>query len=180
MDGRNHATARWPRQAHGPCDTERCAGGEKFLRCCHAHQPRRFVGRERVMTSLVEVAAQLLAPYEREAVLGDLAEAGESAWRSSLGILGLVFRRQAALWKSWQPWLAAFGLALPASFLLMGFSLSVSSAYQHFIDSRTGFWLLISHAFLLISWSATGGFVVGPLSRRTLWVSIAATRSEEP
>jgi hypothetical protein len=129
------------------------------------------------MTSLVEVAAQLLAPYEREAVLGDLAEAGESAWRSSLGILGLVFRRQAALWKSWQPWLAAFGLALPASFLLMGFSLSVSSAYQHFIDSRTGFWLLISHAFLLISWSATGGFVVGSLSRRTLWVSIAATCS---
>ena len=127
------------------------------------------------MTSLFEVAALLLEPNEREVVLGDLAEAGESAWRSSLGILGLVMRRQLIPWKSWRPWLAVFALALPFSFLLMGFSLSVSSAYRHFIDSRTGFWPLISHAFLLIAWSATGGFVVGSLSRRTLWVSIAAS-----
>jgi hypothetical protein len=103
------------------------------------------------MTSLAEVAAQLLEPCEREAVLGDLAEAGESAWHGLLGILGLVVRRQAAPWKSWQPWVAALGLALPFSFLLLGFSLSVSWSYQHFIDSRIGFWQLISHAFLLVA-----------------------------
>jgi hypothetical protein len=88
-----------------------------------------------------------------------------------------VIRRQAALWKSWQPWVAAFGLALPFSFMLMGFSLSVGWSYQRFIGMGAGFWPLISRLFLLVAWSWTGGFVVGSLSRRTLWMSIAATCS---
>jgi hypothetical protein len=134
--------------------------------------------------SLVEVASQLLERDEREAVLGDLVEAGKNASQGLLDVLGLVIRRQTILWKSWRPWLAAFGLALPFSFLLMGFSLSVSWSYQHFVDSKipakgltlgAGFLLLISHVFLLIAWSWTGGFVVGSLSRRTLWVSIASS-----
>ena len=129
------------------------------------------------MTSLVEVAAQLLAPYEREAVLGDLEEAGENSWRGLLGVLGLVIRRETALWKSWHPWAAAFGLALPFSFVLMGFSLSVGWSYQNFIRLGVGFWPLISRFSLLVAWSWTGGFVVGSLSRRTLWASIAATCS---
>jgi hypothetical protein len=129
---------------------------------------------ERVVTSLVEVAAQLLAPYEREAVLGDLEEAGERSWRGLLGVLGLVVRRETDLWKSWRPWAAAFGLALPSSFVLMGFSLSVGWSYQHFIGAGAGFWPLLSRLFLLVAWSWTGGFVVGSLSRRTLWVSIVA------
>jgi hypothetical protein len=37
--------------------------------------------------------------------------------------------------------------------------------------------LLICHVLLLIGWAWTGGFVVGSVSRRTLWVSIAATCS---
>src|SRR5579863_9155856 len=181
MDGRNHAAARWPRETHGSGNTERRARREGLLRCCHAYQPRRSVGcepgRERVMTSLVEVAAQLLAPYEREAVLGDLEEAGENSWRGLLGVLGLVIRRETALWKSWHPWVAAFGLALPFSFVLMGFSLSVGWSYQNFIRLGVGFWPLISRFSLLVAWSWTGGFVVGSLSRRTLWASIAATCS---
>ncbi len=127
------------------------------------------------MTSLVEVAAQLLTPYERDAVLGDLEEARETSWRGLFGVLGLVVRRETAIWKSWRPWVAAFALALPFSFLLLGYSLTVSWSFQRFIDSRTGLWLLLSHAFLLVAWSATGGFVVGSLSRRTLWVSIVAS-----
>jgi hypothetical protein len=127
------------------------------------------------MSSLVEVAARLLEPSEREAVLGDLTEAGEGVWRGLLGVIGLIIRRETILWKSWRPWLAAFGLALPASFLLMGYSLSVSSTYRQFAGQGAGFWLLISHVFLLFAWSWTGGFVVGSLSRRTLWVSIAAS-----
>ncbi|HZE26374.1 MAG TPA: hypothetical protein VE083_03260 [Terriglobales bacterium] len=135
--------------------------------------------------SLVEVAAQLLKRDERDAVLGDLVEAGgESAWQGLLDVLGLVIRRQALLWRSWRPWLAAFGLALPASLLLMGFSLSVSWTYQHFIDPKVpqanglmvgpGLWVLACRVFLLIGWSWTGGFVVGSVSRQTLWVSIAS------
>jgi hypothetical protein len=129
------------------------------------------------MTNLIEVAAQLLGPCEREAVLGDLEEAGENSWRGLLGVLGLVIRRETALWNRWQPWVAAFALALPFSFVLMGFSLSVGWSYQNFIRLGVGFWPLISRLFLLVAWSWTGGFVVGSLSRRTLWASIAATCS---
>jgi hypothetical protein len=127
--------------------------------------------------SLVDVFSRLLEREEREAVRGDLAEAGESAWQALWDVLGLVIRRQALLWKNWRPWLAAFGLALPGSFLLMGFSLSVSSAYQRIFDPKitvgAGFWLLACNILLLIAWAWTGGFVVGSVSRRTVWVSAA-------
>jgi len=131
--------------------------------------------------SLVEVAAQLLERDEREAVLGDLVEAGESAWQGLLDVLGLVIRRQAILWKSWRPWLAAFGLAFPGSLLLMGFSISVSQTYQRLIGPTVfkatgltlgpGFTLLLCNVLLLICWSWTGGFVMGSVSRRTVRVS---------
>jgi hypothetical protein len=75
-------------------------------------------------SQLVDLVSRLLQPEEREVVQGDLLEGGESAWQSLLGVVGLVIRREAALWRNWRPWLAAFGLALPSSFLLMGFSLS--------------------------------------------------------
>lgn len=131
--------------------------------------------------SFVETAARLLARDEREAVLGDLAEGNENAWQGLLGVLGLVFRREAVLWKSWRPWLAGFGVALPSSFLLMGFSLSVSWSYltircpellqKSSLTLGTGSLVLLCQALLLIGWSWTGGFVVGSMSRRTLWAS---------
>lgn len=131
--------------------------------------------------SLVGVVSRLLEREEREAVLGDVLEAGESAWQGLLGVLGLVIRRQAALWKNWQPWLAAFGVAFPGSQLLMGVSLSVSWNYQQLLcprllaegslTTRTGFLLLMCQSFLLVGWSWTGGFLVGSVSRRTLWAS---------
>jgi hypothetical protein len=137
--------------------------------------------------SLVEVASQLLERDEREAVLGDMVEAGESAWHGLLDVLGLIIRRQVGLWKSWRPWFAAFGLALPCSFLLMGFSVSISWTYQHLMDAKAfqanglasslRLPTLICHVLLLIGCSWTSGFVVGSMSRRTLWVSIAATCS---
>ena len=82
----------------------------------------------------VEVAARPLGPSERKAVLGDLLENGESAWTGLLEFLGLAIRRQLLYWKSWQPRLAAFGLALPGSFLLMGISVSVSSTSVRLMD----------------------------------------------
>jgi hypothetical protein len=131
--------------------------------------------------SFVEVAARLLERDERQAVLGDLVETGESHWQGLLGVLGLVFRREAVLWKSWRPWLAGFGVAFPSSLLLMGVSLSVSWSYlrlrcpglleQASLTRPSGFLVLMCQAFLLIGWSWTGGFVVGSISRRTLWAS---------
>jgi hypothetical protein len=133
--------------------------------------------------SWVEVAAQLLERDEGEAVLGDLAEGGGSAWQGLFDVLGLVIRRHALLWKSWRPWLAAFGLALPGSLFLMGFSVSVSQTYQQLLDPAirkltgvtvgAGFWLLLCNILLLLGWSWTGGFVMGSVSRRTVWVSAA-------
>jgi hypothetical protein len=122
----------------------------------------------------------MLGRNEREAVLGDLIEADEEAWAAMLAILGLVLRREAALWKIWRPWIAAFGLSVPCSFLLMGVSLSVSRAVQNIFAPSHG---LVAHPLgspwqsailqllLLLGWAWTGGFVVGSLSRRTLWVS---------
>jgi hypothetical protein len=132
--------------------------------------------------SFVEAAARLLARAEREVVLGDLVEAGESTWQGLLGVVGLVFRQEAVLWKSWRPWLAGFGVALPSSFLLMGVSLSVSWSYltlrcpellqKSSLTLGSGTIVLLCKALLLIGWSWTGGFVVGSVSRRTLWASM--------
>jgi len=140
---------------------------------------------EQLMTSagwsFVEVAAYLLEREEREVVLGDLIEAGESAWLGLWDVLGLVARRQLVPLKSWRPWLASFGLALPASLLLMGFSVSISQTYQRLIHPTVfkatgltigpGFTLLVCNVLLLIGWSWTGGFVMGAVSRRTVRMS---------
>jgi hypothetical protein len=147
-----------------------------------------------IANSLVDLASQLLEHEEREIVLGDLAEAGESAWRAFADVLGLVVRRQALLWRNWRPWLATFGVALPASLLLMGFSLTVSRNYQlyawiignhRFIDPKLlqetglpagpGVARLVCGVVLLTIWAWTGGFVVGSVSRRTVWASAAVS-----
>jgi hypothetical protein len=129
--------------------------------------------------SVVEAAAQLLEHDEREAVLGDLLEAGESVWRGVVDVMSLIIRRQAGLWKSWRPWVAAFGLALPGSLALMGTSISVSWKFEHLMNpsagvSEAGLLALICNALLLVGWAWTGGFVVGSMSRRTVWVSVLA------
>jgi len=131
----------------------------------------------------LNLIASLLEPHEREVVLGDLTEAGESGFRSSLAVIGLITRRQVGLWRNWRPWLAAFGIALPGSLLLMGLSVSVSRSWQEYLGPEImrasglhlglGFVLLLCNVFLLSAWSWIGGFVTGALSRRTLWVTAA-------
>jgi len=131
--------------------------------------------------SFVEAAARLLEREEREVVLGDLLEAGEDGLRGLFGVFDLAVRRRLALWKDWRPWLASFGLALPGSLLLMGFSVSVSQTYQRLVHPTIfkatgltvgpGLTLLLCNVFLLAAWSWTGGFVMGSISRRTVRVS---------
>lgn len=131
---------------------------------------------------LVEGTAQLLEFEEREAVLGDLLEAREGVWRAVLDVVGLASRRQLLLWKSWRPWVAAFGVALPCSFQLMGFSLLVSSMFRHvteqslFTENTAGtrLWMLACRISLLAICAWSGGFAVGTISRRTFCVSAAA------
>jgi hypothetical protein len=122
----------------------------------------------------------MLGRDERDAVLGDLIEAGEGTWQALRAVLGLVMRREALFWKMGRPWIAAFGLSLPCSFLLMGVSISLSRAFLDVLAASHGFaghppgspWLsAIPQALLLLGWSWTGGFVASLVSRRTLWVS---------
>lgn len=131
--------------------------------------------------SLVAIAAQLLPRDEREAALGDLVEASECAWQGLLDVLSLVLYRQALLWKSWRPWLAAFGLTAPSSFLLMGASVSVSQTFLRLTGHKVldggrltmlhDLVYLLCQVFLLLACSWAGGFVAASVSRRTLWVS---------
>lgn len=123
----------------------------------------------------IAALSQLLPQDEREAALGDLAEAHESSQQIMLELLGFVVRRQIVLWKQWQPWLAAFGLALPSCFLLMGASFSISStlhgAQWGMTADHDTVLHLVATVYLLIAWSWAAGFVVSSLSRRTLWTS---------
>lgn len=122
----------------------------------------------------IEAASGLLDPREREAVLGDLAEAGDPLLHGLFGVLGLAMRRQLHLWKSWRPWVSALGVVLPNSFQLMGFSVLVSSMFlqdlQHGMSAE-GLPKLLGKAALLaiVAWSC--GFAVRAISRRTLWAS---------
>jgi hypothetical protein len=125
---------------------------------------------------LFDLVCQLLERDERDAVQGDLLESGESPWQSLVAVLGLVVRREAALWTNWRPWLAAFGLALPSSFLLMGFSLSVSRAYQQLGDvtirHATGLSVGPGLALFLLQRLASGGLVLDGWFRG--WVGLPA------
>lgn len=134
----------------------------------------------------VELAAQLLDPGEREAVLGDLRELGVSQGRALGEILGLAARRQVALWANCRPWLSLLLLILPLSLLLSvkaKFAAGESSVYLWMYANNLdvallgnhGFWYELAHSvpivlaiFLrLFCWSWTAGFVLGLLGTRT-------------
>lgn len=140
---------------------------------------------------LADLLSRTLERSEREAVRGDLTESGETSGQALRDVLGLVARRQAALWKNWRPWLALLGLVAPLGMLL-------SLASRHWADGsaiyawmyvnnwtmtyveNAGFRLDLLHdcaAFgldylTLICSSWTGGFVIGSLSRRAVWINV--------
>jgi len=125
----------------------------------------------------IETAAALLSPLEREIVLGDLAETERSALRGLMDVLGLAARRQIALWKSWRPWAASLGLALPASLFLMGWSVAASGGVASVLREPAqlgALGLSLSRLFLVTCWAWMAGFVVGSVSRSTLWASALA------
>jgi hypothetical protein len=128
--------------------------------------------------SLLETICRLLAPDERQAVLGDLAETGETGMRALTAVAGLVVRRQLGLWKSWRPWVASLGL-LP---VLLTFSCVTPSIvliierypWKNVPQSRQEIILMLFAAILLtafFSWAV--GFVTASLARRAM-VSVAA------
>jgi hypothetical protein len=138
-----------------------------------------------MMRRLIQLLARLLDASECEAVLGDLAESNRTGARALRDVIGLVARRQAALWK--QPWAwVALALAVP-----IGWWLSIAT--ERIVNpSATYIWMYANNwdwAFLrdpafrydfpafsavgvifflrLVCWSWTGGFAIGSLSRGT-------------
>ncbi len=140
--------------------------------------------------SLVNALSRLLEPVEREAVLGDFAESGETGIRAVRDLSGLLLRRQAALWRDWKPWLATAGVALPAGLLLSRASKWLASGYDLYswiawnhtvIDPATlaesglslhaGVVQVARGLFVLLAWTWAGGFVLGALSRGAMWLN---------
>jgi hypothetical protein len=138
----------------------------------------------------VDLVSRLLDVDERDAVRGDLTESGASGGSALCDVLGLVVRRQAALWMDWRPWLALAGVVAPLGVLLSHVSrwwadgtaiyawlyvnnwtwayLDSPGARRDLVNISTNFFL---QCVTLIGWSWTSGFVLGSLSRRTLWVT---------
>jgi hypothetical protein len=134
---------------------------------------------------LVEIASRALEAQERDAVRGDLAESGETAGQALGGVLGLVLRRQAALWKDWRPWAVLTALIVPLAMLLSVMSriTAAQSATYTWLYANNWDWALLRYAefwyelrdsivflfmrcFPLVCWSWTAGFVLGSVSRR--------------
>jgi hypothetical protein len=139
---------------------------------------------------LVDMASRWLEADERDAVCGDLAETRAGGGSALREVLGLVVRRQAALWIDLRPWFALVAVVVPLGWVLSHASrwLADSSAIYAFLYLNNWTWSFIeipgarhdivrlSTYFLLDSlalagWSWTTGFVLGALSRRTLWVT---------
>jgi hypothetical protein len=134
-----------------------------------------------VAWKLIGVMALKLTAEEREIILGDLIQTGETGWQGLRDVSGLVMRRQIQFWTGWRPWIAAPGLALPCSFLLMGFSFAIS------LELRTRFAYglelnlssvqpaeavsLLCQVLVLMICAWAAGFAVDSVSRRTFAAS---------
>jgi hypothetical protein len=139
----------------------------------------------RICWWLVDVVSRMLEPAERDVVCGDFTESAESAGRALRGVLSLVVRRQAALWRDWRPWLALVGLvgAVAAVLSEIAFKLDVdisqqAQAYSHYgvrVDTGLAAGQDIVHlaclSAALFLWSWVSGFVLGSLSGRAIWLT---------
>jgi hypothetical protein len=139
----------------------------------------------RICWWLVERVSRVLEPGERDAVLGDLAESGEASSQALGDVLGLVVRRQFALWMDWRPWLTLVGLFVPLGMLLSIASRITANKSAVYIWMFAHWWnwaylripgfradlahyvgVFFLEYMMLVCLSWTGGFVLGSASRR--------------
>lgn len=128
-----------------------------------------------------------LRQAEREAVLGDLVENGESGGRAIVNILGLLVRRHTAVLFHLRLWLAVTLVILPVGFLLSGiaentagegavYSWMYLNNWDWALTENPGFWHLLREtavnlgiAYLVLAcWSWSGGFLIGRLPKAIL------------
>lgn len=137
------------------------------------------------MNPIVEWLAGRLPADERDAVLGDLAEAGTSHAGAIRELLGLIARRQYLSWQTWQPWIALFGITGLVGMVLSetliglttGLYLQWRTYYRYGVHYSTGLTpgqditYLVCMFLALCVWSWTAGFVLGYLSGCTIWLN---------
>ncbi len=138
---------------------------------------------------LADRVSILLEPGERKAVRGDLAESGEGGWQALAGMLGLVARRQAALWCDWRPWVAlmlATQMGLQSTRQVARGAHSSAIYLWMYADNwrfadigNTGFWRLMAHESGQFLWpflltmvcGLAMGMVIGMGARRNTQVA---------
>lgn len=136
-------------------------------------------------TRSTQALSRVLDHGEREMVLGDLAELGMSDPRAFNALLGLVLRRQCGFWKEWKPWFVLLAIVVPVGPLLATQSdrldltlfpnlemwLHYGISYRTGVSSTALFAEFCFQASALVTWSWTSAFVLGALSRKTIWVN---------
>jgi hypothetical protein len=135
---------------------------------------------------LINLLSRTLEPDERVAVQGDLAEGGDSAPQALRHVAGLVLRRQLALWKHWQPWLALLGFTIITgpvlSRLIVDFDgtlyrklywLGTGAEFYNFRTDTEENIYLVCLVLALFLWSWISGFVLKSLSYRATWLTSA-------
>jgi hypothetical protein len=120
----------------------------------------------RICWWLVNVTSRLLEPDERDSVLGDFAESGETGGQALCGLSGLIVRREAALWKDWHPWLILGSLVIPLAWLLSiasRITASTSAVYVWFYVNNWDWTLLKYGSFWYILRDSIGVIVQAAL-----------------
>jgi hypothetical protein len=134
---------------------------------------------------LAELVCRTLQPAEREAVLGDIDECGETGIHALRDVLGLVIRRQAAMWMDWRPWMILIAVISPLAMSLSLVSRPIadeSAVYAWLYVNNwdwallrnAGFWfvfgestrLVLTRYMTLVCWAWTAGLVLGATSRK--------------
>jgi peroxiredoxin len=134
-----------------------------------------------------DALSRALSADERDAVCGDLAEQGASGTQALGEVLGLVARRQAAMWRNWRPWLALIAVAIPLSLILTVHARLSADNNSIYLWMYTNNWdwpllrmagfrrqLAIYMGNVLLSWltlacwSWTSGVALGRVSRRAI------------
>jgi hypothetical protein len=142
-----------------------------------------------------------LGHAEREAVLGDLSESGESGGKAVANVLGLVVRRQTVVLLDLRLWLAVAFVVLPISYMLSAITQATAGQgavyswmylnnWDWTITRNPGFWHVLREmamnfgvaCLILACWSWSAGFLIGRFpnsvsqaGRNTFVVLIAAS-----
>jgi hypothetical protein len=144
----------------------------------------------RLSVGLITALASLLEPAERDAIVGDFLDSGDTFFQGFRGVIGLILRRQLGLWKKWEPWAALIGIVVVAGPLLSRFvwdieafySVTTVGAYFSSVEHWNGQdWttaptardvvFFVCFSLVIIMWSWVSGFVLGSFSGKTLWLT---------